>query len=47
MSEQVPPTQEFPMSGIDADHNGHLAMGLFVGVILILLVFIYAFASAA
>lgn len=32
---------------VDADYSGHLAMGLFVGVILVLLVVIYAFASAA
>lgn len=32
---------------IDVDENGHLAAGLFVGVILVLLVVIYAFAMAA
>lgn len=32
---------------IDADVNGHLALGLFVGVILALLIVIYAFAMAA
>lgn len=32
---------------IDADTSGHLAMGLFVGVMIVLLVVIYAFASAA
>lgn len=31
---------------IDADDNGHLATGLFMGVIAVLLVLIYAFASA-
>lgn len=34
-------------SDIDADYSGHLATGLFVGVIFVLLVVIYAFASAA
>lgn len=32
---------------IDADTSGQLAFGLFVGVLLVLLVVIYAFASAA
>lgn len=32
---------------IDADTSGHLATGLFVGAILVLLVVIYAFAMAA
>lgn len=32
---------------ITADTGGHLAMGLFIGVILLLLVVTYAFATAA
>lgn len=32
---------------MDADQNGYIASGLFVGVILVLLVVIYAFAMAA
>lgn len=31
----------------DVDAKGHLAMGLFVGVMLVLVVVIYALASAA
>ena len=32
---------------IDADTSGHLALGLFVGMLMVLLVVIYAFAMAA
>lgn len=35
------------ISDIDADIKGHLATALFIGVILVLLVVIYAFAVAA
>lgn len=31
----------------DADTNGHLAMAMFIGVIVLMLVFIYALATAA
>jgi hypothetical protein len=31
----------------DADTSGHLAMAMFIGVIVLMLVFIYALATAA
>ncbi len=39
--------QDEPDSSIDADSNGHLAVALFGGVILLILVIIYALATAA
>jgi hypothetical protein len=36
-----------PDNGMDADVNGHLAMALFAGVILIMLLIIYGLAMAA
>lgn len=39
--------QEEPTPEGDVDTSGQLALGLFIGVIVLLLVFIYAFASAA
>lgn len=45
--KQAVPESKQPYSPGDVDVNGNLATGLFVGVIVVLLVIIYAYASAA